>query len=378
MKYKVFLLLFFALSSFSIAADRPTWTMDVKKMNFPQKIYSPKEPVLDPNYKVQFTPDDKVLISFLDRRPQTELVTKATPEKSGSFFVVVLFSRETGELNKRVEWPVIEESVPNQILRYGSRIYPLPSGGYVGIINRNLQVFDSSFNVIYERILERHKEERYDLITPLYGQFFIFKSWDGAYFSTEIINSKTFDTVDKFSIPNGVPMEIWGDRLLATWRTTGINEVRFVEKKVGDSQWNVLETVQGLRAEAKFIYNGTIIVMNYSGKVPNTEGFWFTIEDGKKGDVVFEAIGGFKPSWKTPIIATRPSYYSGIRRTLDLNSLNGIEVYDISTRQILFTTKKYNDIADYAISPNGDSIVLMTKRKIELYNVPNAKKSVNK
>jgi len=57
---------------------------------------------------------------------------------------------------------------------------------------------------------------------------------------------------------------------------------------------------------------------------------------------------------------------------LDLNSMDWIEAYDLSTQQVLLATRRYSaeQIRDYAISPDGMSIVLMTINRIELYTVP--------
>jgi hypothetical protein len=60
-------------------------------------------------------------------------------------------------------------------IQFGSRIQSLASGGYVGIINKHLQVLDSSLKTLNDRILDLPKEQGwvYDLITPLSGPFFI-------------------------------------------------------------------------------------------------------------------------------------------------------------------------------------------------------------
>ena len=61
-KNMVFLLLFFSpimLASTAFASDKPIWAIGYKELNLPR---------FDPpykNHKVQFTPDNKILISFL-------------------------------------------------------------------------------------------------------------------------------------------------------------------------------------------------------------------------------------------------------------------------------------------------------------------------
>jgi len=370
------------------AADKPAWTIDYKKLNLPQHPKPVKignEVPHEPGYKIQFTPDNNVLVSFWERRQQTELVTKNSPEKSGTFFVVLILSEETGELIRRIEWPVLGESAfGGYRFRHGSCIYPLPSGGYVGIINRRLQVLDSSLNIIHDRVLETPKDGRYELITPLYGQYFIFKHREGysdetgwAIWITEIIDSKTFKTIDRVNLPNSEVWDIWGDRLLAINFPNEHYERRLLVRKVGEIQWNDLGLTQGGYSEAKYIYNGTIIVTDVSRQSPGRKGFWFTIEEGKKSDPVFKDRLIFKPSWNTPIIANRVGKESALREALDLDTPLWIEAYNINTKQIELATKKYTNMVGHAISPDGNSIAVMTTKKIELYNV-NSKKNKKK
>ena len=75
----------------------------------------------------------------------------------------------------------------------------------------------------------------------------------------------------------------------------------------------------------------------------------------------------------TPIVAVKAGEISDFRRALDLNSLYRIKVYDLNAQRVIFITKKYKDIVDYDISPDGDSMVLITKKKMKLYNVNSQK-----
>jgi hypothetical protein len=165
-------------------------------------------------------------------------------------------------------------------------------------------------------------------------------------------------------------MDIWGDRMLVTSRPADIPESRFLEKKTGTSEWNDLGWLHGRHAEARYIYNGTIIV-TYDTRPPDFRGYWLSIEGDKKSEPVFKDIGRFKPSWNTAIVAIRTGHLSAIRRILDRNRIDWIEAYDLSTRQVLLATRRYSEenIRDYAISPDGMSIVLMTNNRIELYTV---------
>jgi hypothetical protein len=209
----------------------------------------------------------------------------------------------------------------------------------------------------------------FDLIAPLHGQYFSIKFEEGVNQIIGIIDSKTFEIVERVTLPNFEILDIWKDRLRAFDFSKGPYEHRFFEKKIGDSQWNDLGLFQGIfSARVKYIYNGTIIVTGSLRKMPEAKVFWLKIEDDKTSDLVFEGLT-FKPSWNTPIIANKGGELSEFRRALDLDSKTCIEAYNLSTQQVILATKKYTDIVDYAISPNGDSIALMTKKKIELYKV---------
>ena len=362
------------------AADKPAWIIDYKKLNLPEMLHEQKEVgEVNPFYKIHFTHDDKVLISFWEQRPQTKLATKDAPENSGKIFVALLLSIETGELIRRVEWSIAYDAVPS--LHFISNrfcIYPLPSGGFVGITNRHLRVFDSSFNVIHDRVLDAIKDRygRYEIIVPLYGQYFILQTIDTenrsishkSYVITEIIDTKTFKTVERMDNLWHM-VNIWEDRILETLCPAGINERRVVEKKIGAPQWNDLGLIMTTSAEAKFIYNGTIIVTDVIKQIP----FWFKIENGKKSATVFKGIIdglGFKPSRNTPTIALEINLQSDFQKALDISGKCRIEAYDLNTQKTLLETKKYSNIVNYAISPNGDSVALIIKnKKIELYNV---------
>jgi len=362
-------LVFFSMTLF--AADKPVWTIDYKRLNLPKTIENQQKGVAGMNYEVHFTPDGKVLISFLKIQHQKELLTKDAHNKYDTVFVVLLLSRETGELIKRVEMPMQWESFQAQKTAYDSRIYLLRSGGYVGIINGHLQVFDSSFNVVHDRTLEKSKNRSYYLITPLYGEFFVLRFWENNNKSTELIDSKTLETSGRLSELNRV-IDIWGDKLLATSYSEDTRETRFLVKKMNTSQWNDLGlTMTGVRADAKYIYNSNIVVTDVIEKQPGIfKAFWFTIEDDKKGERNFGYLGDFKPSWNTSIIANKASEQTALQSFLDISGKYWVEAYDLSARQTLLETKKHSYIASYDISPNGDSVVLITKKKIELYKIP--------
>jgi len=160
-KNLIFLLLFFSLMAFApaaFAAGKRGWTFDYKKWNLPEYGMQVRDrnkwetmggyDKPNPYYEVDFTPDNIIFISFLEYKYQPQLGSKAQPEK----MVVLLLSREKGKLIKRIEWPVITDY--GNRTRSFYRIYPLPSGGYIALINGRLQALDSSFSVIHERVLD--------------------------------------------------------------------------------------------------------------------------------------------------------------------------------------------------------------------------------
>jgi len=371
------------------ASDKPVWTIDFKTLNLPKY----RDPWY-PRYKIQFTPDNKILISFLEQKPQTKLTTKDVPEKPVLLFVALLLSGENGELIRRVEWPVMPEAVPAR----QPRIYPLPSGGYLVIIDRldfaeecpktltHLQMFDSSFNIIHDRVWDTLEPGKglYKIIVPLSGKYIALKQ---SQFQSsvqfveivEIIDSSTFETMERFEQPDFGIVDIWKDRLLAI-SYDGNSKSRFFEKKVGAFQWNVLGFTQwtGLHglgltdsrsyANPRFIYNGAIIFKDIIEQSSTRKINLVMIEDGKKSGPFFEGCIS-KPSWNSPIVACEKSKLSTIRELLDLFAKRWIETFDLSTKKVLLTTKKSSDMVDYEISPDGNSIIIMTQKKIELYTV---------
>ena len=105
-KSLTFLLLFLSSTAFSsttFASDKPVWTIDYKKLNLLEHgkpVGRDKWATMgaydkpNPNYKVHFTPDNKILISFLEHRPLTRLGSNVPAKK----FVVLLLSRENGDI----------------------------------------------------------------------------------------------------------------------------------------------------------------------------------------------------------------------------------------------------------------------------------------
>jgi len=98
------------------------------------------------------------------------------------------------------------------------------------------------------------------------------------------------------------------------------------------------------------------------------------IEDGKKSDPK-PGFFVFNLSWNTPVIASYVYFLSKLQSFFDLDGKKCIQAYDLYTQQLLLGTRRYSvsEVIDYAISPNGDGVVVLTEKKIELYTVSSKK-----
>ena len=366
----VLLMLFFSV--FMFAADKPAWVVKNKTLDLPEyENYNTNEiPNYDPKYKIQFSPKDEIMLSYFQRSKQPVLTIKDNPETSGLSFNVLLFAKEDGKLINKTEWPVVGELDWIERLFYGSRIYSLSDSGYVGIFNKHLQVLDPSLNVIRNRLLERLPDPYgYNIFAPSHGTFFALQKSNKRYSGeNDIIDSDTFKTV--FKVSGGI-VDIWGDTLLMI-SLSEKNDIDYLyEKKIGSSSDGFHLKIDNF-TDAKFLYNGSTIVLSYKGRIPPyAEHYWFTIENGKVGNPVF-VEGGFATSLvaahKVPVVAINVAKL----RSFDRGANGRINVYDIYTQQKLLQTKTYNDNFDYALSSDGQSLAVFIheQRKIELYKVP--------
>ena len=367
----VLFILFFSVFVFS--ADKPAWVVKNKTMDLPEyESYRTKErPNYNPEYKIQFSPKDEIMLSYFQRSNQPVLTIKDDPKTSGLSFNVLFFSKEDGKLINKAEWPVEGELDWIERLHYGSRIYPLSDSGYVGMFNKHLQILDSSLNVIHDRLLERLPERQvYDIFAPSHGTFFALWQSNKRYSGeNDIIDSSTFQTVDRVS---GGIVDIWGDKLLMVSLSEKGNITSIYEKRIGSSSYGFQLKIDNYKG-AKYTYNGAAIFLGYKGNIPPpyAEHYWFIIENGKVGNPVF-VEGGFATTLvtarKAPVVAITVAKL----RLFDRGGTGWINVYDINTKQKLLQTKKYNDSYDYALSSDGRILVVFIheKRKIELYKVP--------
>jgi len=369
MKIAILVLLF---STHVFAADKPVLVINGKPLDLPQyEDYGKNErPNYEPEFNIQFSPKDEIMLSFFQRGKKPVLKIKDSQETSGLFFVTLFLSKEDGKLINKAEWPAAGELDSSERVRYGSRIYPLPDNGYVGMFNKRLQVLNSSLNAIHDRLLERLPEKKYvyEIYAPSHGTFFaLMQGYKRFLGENDIIDYVTFKTVDRVS---DRIVDIWEDKLLLVGFSG--NKINYLfEKRIGSSSEGFRLKIENFE-DAKFAHNGAAIVLSYRGQFPPfAQHYWFTIENRKVGNPVFvegEYVNRLVVARAAPVFAVSASK----SRLFDRGASGKINVYDINTQQMLLQTKTYNDDYDYALSSDGRSlsVFLYEKRKIEIYKVP--------
>ena len=367
----VLVMLFFPILLF--AADKPALVIEGKKLDFPEyeNYIRNERPGYEPEYKIHFSSKDEIMLSFFKRTKQPVLTLKDNPETAGLSFNVLFFSKEDGKLINKAEWPAVGELDWIERLQYGSRIYPLPDNGYVGVFNKHLQILDSSLNVVHDRVLERLQEQKYvyGIQAPSHGSFFSLWKTDKRYSGEkEIIDSNTFKTIGRIS--EGI-VDIWGDKMLLVGFSG--NDINYVyEKRIGSTSDGFNIKID-YYTDAKYVHNGTAIVLGYRGNIlpPHAKHYWFTIENGKAGNPVFVGKG-----FATYLVTARKAPVVAIiiakLRSFDRGAARCINVYNTNTQQMLLQTKTYNEEFDYVLSADGKSLAVFfkTQKRIELYKIP--------
>jgi len=335
----------------------------IKSMEFPLEMNKSISDI-----KLRFVYENEILITFFQNDLVEDLKTKA--------LVALLLHRETGEVIKRVEWQVSKSLAANEIF-----IHSLPEGGYLWRIGDKLQALDLSLNIICSKILTSlTQNQSYSIIMPRSGYFFIIdQNINGIDRIYEIVDWRTFETVEKISVGVFRIKDIWNDRLLAIDSLRAGEHRWLLEKRIGDLSWNIFGFNLPRLHDAIFIYNGAIAVtcsMNDSGLFGPA--FWFVMEDGWSGSPIFygknnrERMGGLLPVKQRPIIAVIGYSGSRIREFLDIDSVrkSWIDVWDIKSQQRLLRTKNEKDVIGSALSPYGLNIVRLSKQKLEMYAIP--------
>jgi len=331
--------------------------------------------------RVYFSHENDILITFSRYAVPDNRKIKNAKKLKPTVFVALLINGETGNLIKRVEWSV-DKSIASRYVY----IHAFPEGGYLLRIGDNLQALDSSLSVIRSRTLTPlPPEQGYNTIMPRSGYYFVVdQNINGKDRIYEIIDWRTFETVEKMNASDFRIKDIWNDRLLGVglnlspmMRNTENIYIGLLEKKIGDSSWNSFgHDLQRLR-DAKFIYNGAIVVTCGIDYLFGPA-FWLIMEDGKRSDPVYhgkndkERMGEIVPSAKSPVIAVGVFKLSDIRIFLDIGIVgtSWVDYWDVTTQQRLLQSKDEKDEIGGALSPDGRRLVVLKKKKLEMYAIP--------
>ena len=360
------------------AGDNPLWVIDIKPpgKSGNQFSYLHELNKSGSGVKVYFSHENDILITFSRYEVPDNRKIKNAKNSKPTVFVALLINGETGNLIKRVEW-----SVDKSIASSDVYIHAFPEGGYLLRIGGNLQALDSSLSVIHRRTLAPlPPEQAYNIIMPRLGYYFVVdQNINGRDRIYEIMDWRTFETVEKMNASDFRIKDIWNDRLL------GIDLLRagkyrwLLEKKMGDSSWTNFQIDSPRLQDAKFIYNGAIVVtcsMDDSGLFGPS--FWFIMEDGKRSDPVYygkndkERMGEIVPTAKSPVIAVYAYKLSDMRMFLDIGLAGTFwrDYWDVTTRQRLLRIKVEKDEVDCELSSDGRKLVVLKKKKLEMYDLP--------
>ncbi|HSW39778.1 MAG TPA: hypothetical protein VLL97_09835 [Acidobacteriota bacterium] len=360
--------------------------MESRRFDIPEwsRIHG-DETTIDTGLRLHFSPEDEVYVTFIQRRQQTELASESNPEKSGTVFNALFFSKEDGSLVKRHEWPTMGELAIKDQIAHGSRLFPLPNGGYVGIIYRQLQVLDSSLKVLHSRKLDRLEQRLYRLIVPKCGPYFVLAQvYTRVDTNIEVFDTRSFEIVEQLNMPDLGILDIWEDRLLAV----GLREIPgkyrshrlyFREKRIGEDRWAKigLEEQPG-HSSAGYTNTGAIVVNDTIPGLnrPEYRDRWFIMDNGKKGEPVVYAgrdrPGTSIPARSAPIMAVRMGREDRIRAALDMDNsaISWIDVLDLRTSKRLLRTRTTRFMLEFALSSDGRRLAVLTDKTLELYNVP--------
>ena len=367
---------------FSPSACSPIRTARIvytKAMGFPErKSYSYSNFDYRPDFELGFSSNDEIMLSFYQRSKRPASIDKNATDTSEMSFVVLLISKESGKLITKKEWPIPGKPNFLDLKKYYHRIFPLPDGGYVLLFNRNLQVLDSSLNIIHEKILDSFpKGYLYNSIyVPLHGPYFVLCQG----LECVIIDYAAFKEVEKIDISKMQIRGIYEDKFLIHSSDENDNNINYLfEKKIGNVDSYSEFKLKINRSESEtYLYDGSAMVFSNSNHTP----YWFTIKNGETSNPVFvyekDAVlsglfmpalfaRGPSPARSAPVVAISASKDRG----WDLGLTSWVIVYDINTQQILKQTRNYNDF-DYALSSDGRILAIFNEKKgtIKLYDIP--------
>jgi len=325
----------------------------------------------DLRIKARFVRENEILITFFRQDKPGGRREKNTGE-SKTTFTALLLHRATGDLIKRAEWTAQDSKKFN--------FYELPQDVYLVRINDTLQALDSSLNVVRSKTLDPlPPEQGRKIILPGSGYYFIVdQNVNGKNHIYEVIDWRTFETVEKMSMSGFYIKDIWNDRLLAHSLSKD-QEAMIFEKKIGDLAWTsfLIDLPRHPKPDdAKFFYNGAVVVQGHldnilpSQKMVHT--FWLVIENGMRSNPVI--YGGDKYEYMMCVFPAKRGFVIGVivYKPPEFDFFDGTswtDIWDVKTQQRLRPEIKKNVIAR-DLSPDGRRFVRLTKKNLEMYAVP--------
>jgi len=336
------------------------WPVDVNKQNS--------------EVGVRFIRENEVLITFFRHEEPTNGIKTNIGEKKT--FVALLLHSETGDLVRRVEWPIQDSKK--------FHFYAFPQDVYLVRINDILQALDSSLNVVHSKTLELlPQNHQHNIIIPKAGNFFIVEQW-GKENNYEVLDWRTFETVEKKTNVSNINIriiDILNDRLLAI-SSSNDQGARLLEKKIGDLSWNsfgVNLPRQPYLEDAKFFYNDAVVVQGYLKDILPSQRrrhtFWFVVENGIGSSPVI--YGENKDEFILSIFPAKQGPILGVivfKPALDIfdtgkPGTSWTDIWDVTTQQKL-RLKIEKDEIDRDLSPDGRRLVVLKKKKLEMYAIP--------
>jgi len=373
----------FAGLALGAAADRPSWTVDLRALD--GREFRGQRSV-----GFQFTSSGEIMLSFLSGGAAYDTHGNALAGTPGSY-VVMLIDRADGHLVRKAEWPSGTRRNVRELLDHGPRIQPLPDGGYVCLIDGQLLALDASLKVVNERCVvcqDEGTDRYYELIPARSGPLFLLdysKFLDNSnHYHAEVIDSRSLATLETWDFTGTHLEDLWGQRVLAVRLATRPRTPfpvalpvpdppdDIIERQIG-GPWRDLGLKLASGRKPRFTADGSIVG---DGRREGVGACW-AIMAGPKGDrapVCYspeQAIVSITPARRAPVIAVLLARQSAIRSFLDLtrDSWNWVVVHESDTGRKLVTTPKRFDLEAYALSSDGQTLAVLTEKKLEAYAV---------
>ena len=305
----------FAVLTAVAAADRPSWTVDLRAMD--GRAFRANGSV-----GFQFSSSGEIMLSFLSGGAAYDAHGNAVTSTPGTY-VVMLIDRADGHVVRKAEWPLKTIRSIRELVDHGPRIQPLPDGGYVGLIDGQLRTLDASLKVVNERCVicqDEGADRYYELIPPRSGPLFILdysKFLENSnHYHAEVIDSRSLATLESWDFTGTHLEDLWGQRVLAVRLATRPLTPfpvalpvpqppdDIIERQIG-GPWRDLGLQLASGSKPRFTADGSIVG---DGRREGVGACW-AIMAGPKGDrapVCYspeQVIVSITPARRAPVIA---------------------------------------------------------------------------